>query len=410
MPQTKPKKGSTRQGTKRASRHGKRDAALTRQVDRAPSPAEDAGEALREWGNAIRYGAAAVAPVAKRAGLAATDLARRRRERRKQGRSLIDRVNPSRTEKGGRVGDVADKVLSKMGAPGKVASAFSVGSRAIERMRASREEDSDRGAETEFEPSRGEDLVAGNGFGGGLPIPIQESIEVALPVKAAYAVCTQFEDYPEFLDRIEDADEIDEDHVSFIAKIRGLHRRIEIEIEDERPNERIDWRGTGVEHSGVISFHELAPRLTHIELSIELEPEGLVQRLARTVHLTERAIRAEMRRFKAYAEFWEEEEGGEEDEAERDEERVAEGGRGQAEEEDVEAEEEDIEEDDLEDEELDEDEEFEDEEELVGEEDLEDEEELVDDEDVDDEDEFEEEELEDEEELDEEPVRASRSR
>jgi uncharacterized membrane protein len=401
LPRTKPKKGSPRQGTKRASAQSKRGAVPIRHGDQAPSPVEDAGEALREWGKAIRYGAAAISPVAKRAELAATDLAQRRRERRKQRQSLIDRLNPSKTEKGGRLGDVADKVLSKMGAPGKVASALSVGSRAIERRRA-RKEGSGQGDETEPQLSSTEDVAAGNGFGGQLPIPIQESIEIALPVKAAYELCTRFEDYPEFIDRIEDVEEIDDDHVSFIAKVRGLHRRIEIEIEDERPNERIDWRGTGIDHSGVISFHELAPRLTHLELSVELEPEGLMQRLARTVHLTERAIRGDMRRFKAYAEFWEEEESREEDEATPEEEPVAEEGS--------EPEEEDIEEEDLEDEELDEDEELEDEEELVGEEDLEeDDEEFVDEEDLD-EDEFEDEELEDEEEVDEEPARASRSR
>ena len=49
--------------------------------------------------------------------------------------SLLERLNPSHTEKGGRTGTAADKVLSKMGAPGKVASAFSVGSRVVERMR-----------------------------------------------------------------------------------------------------------------------------------------------------------------------------------------------------------------------------------------------------------------------------------
>jgi uncharacterized membrane protein len=401
MPQTKPKKGSSRQGKKREPPHSKREAPRTRQAEQAPSPVEDAGEALREWGNAIRYGAAAISPVARRAGLAATDLARRRRERREQRQSLIDRVNPSKTERGGRLGDVADKVLSKMGATGKVASGFSVGSRAIERMRARREESSDQDADTEAELSQTEDVAAGNGFSGQLPIPIQESIEVALPVKAAYELCTRFEDYPEFIDRIDDAEETDENHVAFVAKVRGVHRRIEIEIEDERPSERIDWRGTGIDHSGVISFHELAPRLTHIELSIELEPEGLMQRLARTAHLTERAIRGDMRRFKAYAELWEEEERGEEDEAVPGEETVAEEGAGQAED----LEEEDLEEEDLEDEgDFDEEEDLEDEGEPVGEEDFEDEDEPYDEEELDDEDGFE------EGELDEEPVRASRSR
>ena len=46
-----------------------------------------------------------------------------------------------------------------------------------------------------------------NGWGGKhMPIPIQESIEVAVPVKAAYTLARGFHDYPEFIDRIEDAE------------------------------------------------------------------------------------------------------------------------------------------------------------------------------------------------------------
>jgi hypothetical protein len=52
-----------------------------------------------------------------------------------------------------------------------------------------------------------------------------------------------------------------------------------------------------------VSFHELAPRLTHIELTVELEPDGVVEKVTRATHLTERAIRSELQRFKAHAEL-----------------------------------------------------------------------------------------------------------
>jgi uncharacterized membrane protein len=140
------------------------------------------------------------------------------------------------------------------------------------------------------------------------PVPIQESIEVAVPVKVAYALAKRFGDYPEFVDRIESVEEIDDATVAFEAKVAGTHRRIEIEIVDERPHRRVDWESTGsLEHVGVISFHELAPSLTHIELSVDLEPRGLIQRLTRIARLTQRSIRADMHRFKAYAELGQEE-------------------------------------------------------------------------------------------------------
>jgi uncharacterized membrane protein len=269
-----------------------------RQSRRNGEASAHARQAIAEWRKAVRYGAAAISPLARSAARAA-------RPAKAAGRGggkrppLRERLDPSKTEKGGRIGNVADKLLSKMGAPGKVASAFALGSRAAERMR----DGGDDGATAD----RRDASVADNDFGGQLPIPIQEAIEVAVPLRTAYALATRFEEYPEFIDRIGEVEDLG----------RGRQREVTVEIVDERPRERIDWEATdGVACSGVVSFHELAPRLTHIELTVELEREGVLQRLTRMAHLPERAIRADLHRFKAYAELWEEEdedfEGGEE--------------------------------------------------------------------------------------------------
>ena len=76
-------------------------------------------EALSHWGEAIRYGARAISA---------------RRQERADRAPLKDRLNPARTDKGGKAGDVADKALSKMGTPGKLASKVSLGSRIVERI------------------------------------------------------------------------------------------------------------------------------------------------------------------------------------------------------------------------------------------------------------------------------------
>jgi uncharacterized membrane protein len=337
--------------------------------------------------------------VARRA---ATTLARRRGDGG-QRPSLLERLNPARTEKGGRIGDVADKVLSKMGTGGKLASAVSAGSRIVERMRAGDDGSAGEAEAADAGPGPAQAVASeGNGFGPHQTVPIQESIEVAVSPRAAFSLCTRFEEYPEFLDRVESVERVDESHARFVVKARGRHHELDVEVVDRRPNQRLDWRCTeGIEHAGVISFHELAPRLTHIELTVELEPEGIVERLTRSSHLTERAIRTEMHRFKAYAELWGEEPDDEEepeDEEELEEEEPDEELEPEKEPEDEEEFEEEEEpvaegEEDFEDE----DEDFEDEEEYEDEEELEGEEELDEDEDLEDE----------EEEFEEEPLTAS---
>ena len=71
---------------------------------------------------------------------------------------------------------------------------------------------------------------AAPGYGSGRRMPIQQSIDVAVPIKRAYNYWTSFEDWPEFMHRIESAEEVDDTTVSFQAKIWAINKRFEAEI------------------------------------------------------------------------------------------------------------------------------------------------------------------------------------
>jgi uncharacterized membrane protein len=254
----------------------------------------------------------------------------------------------------------------------------------------------------------GSKLVGANGSGGddepsgeeepdsngdeSVPVPIQEAVTVAVPIGLAYRLATSFEDYPQFLDHAHGVDVASESEVEFDARLHGTPTRVGIEIVDVRENERIDWRGTeGPQHTGSVSFHELAPRLTHIELSVDLEPQGVVQRLSRAIHLSNHAVRTEMQRFKAFAELYE---GDEDEEFEPDDESDEEPSgddepvdQEPADDEGPEDDEEVVDEDELDEDELVDEEELDEDEELVDEEELDEDEdeEPIDDEDIEDE-------------------------
>jgi Polyketide cyclase / dehydrase and lipid transport len=85
---------------------------------------------------------------------------------------------------------------------------------------------------------------AAPGFGSGRRMPIQQSVDVAIPVKEAYNHWTQFENWPEFMHRIESAEQVDDCTVSFQAKMWGITKRFEAEIVEQRPDVRIEWNVT----------------------------------------------------------------------------------------------------------------------------------------------------------------------
>ncbi|MFP5389261.1 MAG: SRPBCC family protein, partial [Thermoleophilia bacterium] len=265
-------------------------------------PADYGREALEQWAEAARYGVRAL---------------KARREAASEKPSLKERRDPSRADMGGKAGDLADLALARLGAPGRLASKAKMGSRLVERVTGggggeevdtgAEDVDTDSGTEDAGTESGEENGVAvGDGIGAGAPLPIQGSIDVALPVAAVFDLCTRFEEYPQIVDRVTAIEIEDETHFDVTVRAGKREQQISLELLDELPEERMDWEGVGeLEHSGVLTFHPLAPRLTRLELTIERASEGSLEHLKRIVGLPERVLDQELRRFKAVAELWE---------------------------------------------------------------------------------------------------------
>ena len=148
------------------------------------------------------------------------------------------------------------------------------------------------------------------GVGKGRRMPIQQAVDVAVPLEIAYNQWTQFEDWPEFMHRVTRVTQEDECTVSFATKIWGKTKEFKAEIVTQRPDDRIKWRvSEGITHSGVVSFHELAPRLTRIEIDLDIDPGSLIEKAARGMRHIKRAVRADLHRYKAFIEMQEIESG-----------------------------------------------------------------------------------------------------
>lgn len=143
------------------------------------------------------------------------------------------------------------------------------------------------------------------GTGRGRRLPMQASIDVSVPVEVAYNQWTQFEELPKFMFRAERIEQKDDTHLIWHEKIWGVRRQWEAEIVEQRPNERIVWRSTSGPHNvGVISFHRLHdPRLTRVQVNLDFEPTGLIEKTGRGWRATIRALDTDLQRFKAYVEM-----------------------------------------------------------------------------------------------------------
>jgi uncharacterized membrane protein len=142
------------------------------------------------------------------------------------------------------------------------------------------------------------------GVGDGRRMPIQQSVDVAVPVETAWKLWNKYEDYPKFMHRLESAEKTDPKHVQFTGKIWGIRRNWEAKITEKRTHEAVAWTSEdGLENAGIVTFHKLSPRLTRIELSLDIAPHGPIEKIGRGMRFTKRAVRADLHRFKAYAEM-----------------------------------------------------------------------------------------------------------
>lgn len=133
-------------------------------------------------------------------------------------------------------------------------------------------------------------------------VPIQLSIDVAVPIHVAWEEWRSYGRLPEGIHRIEDVERDGDALVGHIAGPREVDW--EAEIKDEREDESFAWRSVaGTDVAGLATFHKLGDRLTRIELDLDVVPTNPSEALAMALHVAHRRAETDLRRFKAHVEF-----------------------------------------------------------------------------------------------------------
>ena len=132
---------------------------------------------------------------------------------------------------------------------------------------------------------------------------IQKPIDVDVPVRTAYNQWTQFEEFPRFMEGVEEVRQFDDRRLHWRAKVGGKTEEWDAVITEQIPDERVAWRNTtGADNAGVVTFHYLSPNSTRVMLQIEYDPQGLVENVGSALGLVERRVEGDLKRFKEFVE------------------------------------------------------------------------------------------------------------
>jgi uncharacterized membrane protein len=132
---------------------------------------------------------------------------------------------------------------------------------------------------------------------------VEQSIDVDVPVRTAYDQWTQFESFPNFMDGVERIDQISDTRTHWVTKIGGVEREFDAEITEQHPDERVAWRAVdGPTHAGVVTFHRLDEDTTRVMLQMEVEPQGVVEKVGDALGLVKHRTKQDLERFKEFIE------------------------------------------------------------------------------------------------------------
>lgn len=132
---------------------------------------------------------------------------------------------------------------------------------------------------------------------------IEESIEVDCPVSVVYNQWTQFEEFPKFMEGVEQVIQLDDERLHWKAKIAGQEREWDALIVEQRPDERIAWKSEdGSENAGVVTFHKLDRDRSKVMLQLDFNPQDMIEAAGDTLGFVRRRAAGDLERFKAFIE------------------------------------------------------------------------------------------------------------
>jgi uncharacterized membrane protein len=132
---------------------------------------------------------------------------------------------------------------------------------------------------------------------------VEKSIDVDLPVRTVYNQWTQFEEFPRFMEGVEEVRQLNDSRLHWKAEIGGKTEEWDAVITDQVPDRIVAWRSTsGAENSGAIRFNSLGPDRTRVTAEIGYDPEGIVENIGDKLGVVSRRVEGDLERFKTFIE------------------------------------------------------------------------------------------------------------
>ena len=131
---------------------------------------------------------------------------------------------------------------------------------------------------------------------------VETDVTVNAPIDRVYAMWTDFEKFPSFMEHVESVTRVGDKELHWKAKLGPIAKEWDAEIKGLVPNRSVTWHSTtGAENAGAVTLSERG-NITEMHVVIQYEPtwfEALGDAVTRTMS---RSVEEDLERFKRLAE------------------------------------------------------------------------------------------------------------
>jgi uncharacterized membrane protein len=131
----------------------------------------------------------------------------------------------------------------------------------------------------------------------------RETIEVGVPIRAAYDQLTHFENYPLFMAGVQQVTQLSETETHWVMNLGGQQREFDAQLIDCQPNKRVAWRSQdGPLLAEAITLTQMGPDRCQVSAELEADALALLPSDAHAQEAMGRRLKADLARFKTYVE------------------------------------------------------------------------------------------------------------
>lgn len=131
---------------------------------------------------------------------------------------------------------------------------------------------------------------------------VEQSVDVACPMRAVYDQWTRFEEFPCFMEGVREVTQLDETHLRWRAEVGGREETWTADIDEQILDKRVAWHSTsGAKNAAVVTFHRVADDRTRVMARFDYDAHGATE-VASAVALDSARVKGDLQRFKEFIE------------------------------------------------------------------------------------------------------------